>query len=445
MKKVYSLAACVAIAASAIAAPVQKQVSVNDATSAALVEMATEVSGMRMTPAKAPAKAIKSAADLMGIYKCYYQWGLTNTDPYGGMLQPTFEPGATANEIIIKGMPYSDVDIIAYFDASAMTLTINKQFVGILGTGENQLSASWLCQVVNEAEKKWEFTSKIEGKVGADGTIDFENKRILLGQENVGYYCAFGHMYYENVPYVKVDLGNYHLQGNAKFKDDALCHFFKEEYRPGAVDVPCYLSADGSTVVLDNPYMCGAWAQLNGQTANSALAKGYISINIEDPEVALLSPMLGAGMWLDDADEGEPSMWVDFYPYNEEGFMVSIEDYDTNDVYNEFAAVGRELSAYDEDTNTITIRNMWFGETGNPLGRYGFAAEKNPDGTVKEWVKISYTIELPDGFGAVNSIADDNNVAPRYFNLQGLEVTNPAAGELVIVKKGGKTSKTIVR
>ena len=47
--------------------------------------------------------------------------------------------------------------------------------------------------------------------------------------------------------------------------------------------------------------------------------------------------------------------------------------------------------------------------------------------------------------GVEGVINDTENAAKRYFNLQGLEIANPAAGELVIVKQGNKTTKTIVK
>ena len=56
--------------------------------------------------------------------------------------------------------------------------------------------------------------------------------------------------------------------------------------------------------------------------------------------------------------------------------------------------------------------------------------------------------DLPEwtvGSGSgVASIASDNNVAPKYFNLQGVQVANPENG-LFIVVKGNKTSKVLVK
>lgn len=53
-------------------------------------------------------------------------------------------------------------------------------------------------------------------------------------------------------------------------------------------------------------------------------------------------------------------------------------------------------------------------------------------------------ITLPSA-GVEGVISDSENVAKRYFNLQGVEIANPEAGQVVIVKEGNKASKTIVR
>lgn len=39
----------------------------------------------------------------------------------------------------------------------------------------------------------------------------------------------------------------------------------------------------------------------------------------------------------------------------------------------------------------------------------------------------------------------DVNAPVEYFNLQGQKVLNPAAGQLVIKKQGGKVTKMIAR
>lgn len=56
------------------------------------------------------------------------------------------------------------------------------------------------------------------------------------------------------------------------------------------------------------------------------------------------------------------------------------------------------------------------------------------------------TITYGDGSNAVNDILSDDNDAPAvYYNLQGVRVANPTAGNLYIVRQGNKVSKAIVR
>jgi len=56
--------------------------------------------------------------------------------------------------------------------------------------------------------------------------------------------------------------------------------------------------------------------------------------------------------------------------------------------------------------------------------------------------------QLPsDVLGSINSVAADSNAdAPvEYFNLQGVRVANPAAGQLVIKRQGDNVSKVVIR
>ena len=53
---------------------------------------------------------------------------------------------------------------------------------------------------------------------------------------------------------------------------------------------------------------------------------------------------------------------------------------------------------------------------------------------------ISFMKGWPAG---IDGITSDSDCPTEIYNLQGVKVTNPAPGQLVIVKKGGKTTKTI--
>lgn len=64
--------------------------------------------------------------------------------------------------------------------------------------------------------------------------------------------------------------------------------------------------------------------------------------------------------------------------------------------------------------------------------------------------KGRFTLVLPEGYsvtsGVDNIVSDSNENAPvEYFNLQGARVENPTAGQLVIRRQGGVSTKMIVK
>lgn len=62
---------------------------------------------------------------------------------------------------------------------------------------------------------------------------------------------------------------------------------------------------------------------------------------------------------------------------------------------------------------------------------------------VPEECAASY-IQLPKT-NAVKTLATDENAPVEYYNLQGVRIANPEAGQLVIVRQGSKATKTIVK
>jgi len=135
--------------------------------------------------------------------------------------------------------------------------------------------------------------------------------------------------------------------------------------------------------------------------------------------------------------------------------------------------------SYDEAAGTVTVYPMWvISIVDNHLML--FTATDNPRDEVNGTVEVSadgyYTIKFPDGLslwsydtdfvspfvnytdvvirfnpdrlGAINSVAVDvtGSEAPvEYFNLQGMRVSNPVAGTVVIRRQGAEVSKVLVK
>ena len=90
-----------------------------------------------------------------------------------------------------------------------------------------------------------------------------------------------------------------------------------------------------------------------------------------------------------------------------------------------------------ETSATVDMTNNWAGGTKNwtiAPGTYTMTVDI---------VNSKLTVELGDKVGVEDVVVDV--VEPLYFNLQGVQVANPVAGNLYIVVRGNKVTKEIVR
>ena len=100
---------------------------------------------------------------------------------------------------------------------------------------------------------------------------------------------------------------------------------------------------------------------------------------------------------------------------------------DAQNSADNFAAAGS--FSENGDTKTITYNDLsWLLGNGQELGYFTNT-------------KITF-----GGTGAINDVAVDNNNAPvEYFNLQGVRVNEPVAGQIVIRRQGNEVSKLLVK
>lgn len=75
---------------------------------------------------------------------------------------------------------------------------------------------------------------------------------------------------------------------------------------------------------------------------------------------------------------------------------------------------------------------LYFPQTGNA------SVYTNPNAV------DSYLL-FPESDGVGHVSADESDAPVMYFNLQGMRVESPQPGQLVIVRKGSVTYKTIIR
>lgn len=461
MKKFYILAALAAVGMSAYAAPVASKVmSSKNAQLQEFVnvkgqaEVATNGKYL-MTRADGPAKKITSVKDLLGSYIFYY------ASPWfdnmkGDYVSPYFVQGDTENEIIIKNLYYGDVDLVAYVDMANHTLTIPKQDV-FYYPSTNQMA---YFQIRNASVN--ESTGAITYQMGEKLVLEFdENGFAYFGtlrfnddttfeattfdgfgymiEDNRGFWGASGWRM-EGIDWFTFDPAEWEQINNSTVTDDFMVHFLKNS-DPIESTATAYRAKDNHLkFCFTNMYHTGDWAQINTEGTDI----GYYVIDASYPDCAYTNLYTLNGFYFNDYDENDtPIGTFQAAPYNDECQKVQFEDYTPEEVYDEFSVLGIDCSYFDETKGIIYIYNLWFGDNNSPLDKYGFVAERNPDGTVKKWYPCS--LEFTVSLDGVNEVEFDSNAPVKYFNLQGVEVANPAKGQLVIKTQGNKAKKVVIR
>ena len=184
---------------------------------------------------------------------------------------------------------------------------------------------------------------------------------------------------------------------------------------------------------------------------------GFIRFNVADPDCIFMYPYVDTGVNADWYTLGE---YDDFYLYNYEGRLKTIDNMSSQDIMRQFANQGKDVSYYDYDDKCAYFYNIYIGTQMEPLGDINYYGEM--DGTSTQ-VRIKFDIDAqpepdtpdtpvdpddpnedkPDNSG-ITSVSDVDTTA-RYFNLQGVEVANPSKGSILIKKTGNKVQKVIVK
>lgn len=408
--------------------------------------------------AKAPAK-IQSAEKLSGVY--YYSY-YSGSSQNSGEQEGSVEVSINGTNATLTGLVF-EFPVKGTFDPNTGNITIKPQDLAmnthynemmklyILKQYDDQLKpidpAVYLDEVVFEyypegAQLQSGEVLYVGGWIAPNGVTLFVSCDSFKDQDSKGNTVIGGqgfawHLINRMQTLEEVYDTTYFAYDDSEWKDAGTCEFtdgwfFERKY---TYNVPLKAKKDGSKeYLLVNPYdnsaIAGLTAKNMGNTATDK--KGYIYINAENPKCVLVRPFVTSG-YENNALIGEIPITV----LNKEGQKVYMEYYATDEVVDEFEGLGDTLSTMDEN-GKITIVNAVFAPM---MSLPTPTAWQYEDGSV---VDMTTYIQLPTA-GVNDIIGDSENVAKRYFNLQGIEVANPAAGELVIVKEGNKTSKTIIR
>ncbi|MDE6006437.1 MAG: hypothetical protein K2G67_02660 [Muribaculaceae bacterium] len=450
MKKFYSTLALVcAVGVTAFAAtPVAEQKASKLVNEIQTVEAMQVVPGAKQAKAaKAPQKVAASVEEIEGFYDVDYESMFTSGRK--DKTTATIE-AASEDQILISMEPYcsgysnmSMDPLIASYDASTGTITLKMEENETLGTFEDSdgtvytLGLNMYERVPNPNEPGKYMAQpidEIEAVVQADGSIVFGDDATCFGfalLELPGSYAGgFMGATFVAPDFFKFVASEWDNVGDALFTEDWMNLWLYDD-EPQAVLQPrnrtLYRNiADKNVFAVENPFK--GWNAWN----EDPNADGFIVFSIENPDLVPMRPLTRSGLWLTLTTGGFPQ---ELYIFNQEGFYVYNNGMSIAETLNAFVANDIEASVLDKTTSEVTLKNLCFGYTDKPAGSTYYP-------TIEGGVYKIKADAFTKGDG-VNSVLNDANGPKRFFNLQGVEIANPAAGELVIVKEGNKTSKVI--
>ncbi len=448
MKKIYlSLVATLMVGASASAAivdvkalPLESKINTIEA-----VQTLDKTSDMFKAPAKAAAQA-----DAQGM-KAFDSYSRSSSAPGAktGTVSISF---VSDTEVEIMGVFY-DFKVKGTFNASEGTIQIPKQEL-FLNTYYNE----WVTlypQYLNvneqgqiESEDHIDYITLVycpNGLQTSEGDTVYEKcwvadpyEQITISIDSVvdqgsGWEWTYGNVF-EPLDY-RFGEGTEFVFDTAQWEDAGTATMVKDGWLLGdsdPYDVPLLKSKsnEGHYLMVDPFGVNTPYANMNETTDT-----GYIYLNLENPGCALVRPFVDGGFECSEWSNGHMNFT------SVEGQKYYIEGYTIDEIIEEAEFFDNPLATYDASTGIVDL----------PLCRICFIyAYNNPDQWVdsqtKEPLEMAGQVKLNLGEGAVNNIIDDNAAAAkRFFNLQGIEINAPEAGEVVIVKQGNKTSKVVVK
>lgn len=342
--------------------------------------------------------------------------------------------------------------LLATFNPANQTLTIktddnqglyNSPQHGPLGLEMSQIEWDPTPNADGTYNGKWVDKASVTVEISNDGKINFSDIALMWKWTDKGSY-TFGAGRFVLTPfeYFTYNAAEWVEVGNASYTDGFFAPILSQATPADLTnEVPCYASKlESGVFLLMNPYGVGIWPQVFDRETT-----GYIRFDISNPDCVTMTPLVPSGAWIDYSEAEDGSDLQQFFLFNREGLrfyngmstesMVE-EAEEAMDPFKETLA--DYLSSYDEDTNTVNFINCFFGQTDAPLSDYTWVDSN------RQPYKLTAKVVLPDLSG-VNDIITDSNAPVKYFNLQGMEVANPEAGQLVIKKQGRKSTKLIAK
>lgn len=469
MKKVYTtIALTLALCGSASAAFVQSQkmelqqridnVNINAIETATPVENNSSIR-----------KEAAAANDVQGFY-VYNYWGLSTGENYNHEvgIQVTIE----GTDATISGV-WEMADIKGTYNPTNGTIRVytgqETFYTGELGTNINVYTSYMNADPNTGQILGFNALPYIDFEYFPAGAVATNGQTILIGgwytdpmnlfeMNEAGYYGQNAGAYFweyamtwhstdevYNIPNFVFNASEWTKVEDATLTDGWVSAFFEEEMP--SYKVACYQNiADPNQIVLANPYgKTSPFAQDNATPD----APGYIVLNIADPNCVVVRPFVNSGLNFKyfygfySSSNNPNDIFYPTYGFfamtSKEGQYVDMLGYTTEDYIFECELYGDAIATYDPATHVVSLPEC---RVQGPYGDgYLYPSQWEATGGIP--IPMEATVVLPELTGVEGITVDVPNAAKRYFNLQGVEIANPAQGEIVIVKEGNKASKVI--
>ncbi len=445
MKKFYTLALAALLAAGATA---------GEKKSLAVGKVVNNVESAACATAVAPGSTLtsgfESMADVTGKYKWTNTFLLTNngtplTSPEKVTITVTDEK---TGAVEITGMVSSqNFKVKGTVDLVAKTLSIpNKQDLGKDSGGD---VTNFYLKAADAEGKLIAGATNAEASVGtiSGNVVTFPQTDIWAigdyNNESLGYWS----LSYKNVftaetesgeKIDEVEEGKWETIGEATLIDAWITASYSRggvALNPSEYPITAELQqskADKNVYRLWRPYHMEGWT-LAAQ--NQSDYNGQIVMDVTDPEHVIVKAGKYAGF---KNSNGE------FCVYGLYGWQLwmagenvgnTITDSRKQTIIDFMIKNNQPFDTFKDNVVTVNKSVFWMGEDTSCEKAYSWT---NPS-TIISTITFKTT---PQG---VDEIDVDTNAPVKYYNLQGVEVANPEAGQLVIMRQGTKVTKTIVK
>lgn len=364
-------------------------------------------------------------------------------DSTNGPIAVAFEAALESEDFVIfESVEGISLPFLASYDATTGNLTFTKEELGVLDgyyVYQQPFVYNWNTQNLDNQDISGTYDAKL-GIISfqQDAGISWPAYQTPTAPTNSGYYGIYDLLAANRPEEDAPDDSNEWISiGNATFMDGWVLPAFglNQEDNKNKYEVPMERNKNNLNLYrLVDPYHLGPVAMLNYSTTI-----GHIVIDITDPDhVVFLQSNAGFSY---------PGAGItSFYCYNRLGCKLAENPGKT--VQELIAELGDEIPYTTLKDGVVNLNSINTPE--GTMYDANFGIQSNPtggmiwrDAQTNAATNMTSSIKFPEDFDGVETIGVDNVDTVVYYNLQGMKVSNPEKGQLLIIKSG-KTTKKVV-